>query len=304
MAKFSSYSIFSTSQVLLLISAMFLVQPATGVENAASPPDFSGTWAHSTFGHEQPPSGPGPVTTMKPPPQNGFFDDSANVGDYTNAILKPEAAAIVKKLGEMSLSGNNFPDPSNQCAPQSPPYVFAVQQGLQMLQDKDQVTILYNLDNQVRRVRLNTSHPEHATPSAMGDSVGHYEGDTLVIDTVGIKVGPTTMVDLFGTPQSEALHLIERYRLIDAAEAKVAAERHLKIFGRGPGSINIDAAYSKGLQLEFTVEDPVFFTMPWSAQITYQRSVRQWQENVCAESTIDYYNGKQPARPTAEKPDF
>ena len=49
------------------------------------------------------------------------------------------------------------------------------------------------------------------TPAWYGDSVGHYEGDTLVIDTVGIKVGPFAMVDMYGTPHSAALHVVERY---------------------------------------------------------------------------------------------
>ena len=300
MAKFTLYS---ASPALLLMCATFYVQPAIGVENAVSSPDFSGIWARNTFSHERLPDGPGPVTTLRPPLPNGVFDNFAMVGDYNNPILKPEAAAILKKRGEMSLSGVNFPDPSNQCAPISPPYIFANEVGLQMLQEQDQVTILYSPYDQVRRVRLNGSHPEHVTPSAMGDSVGHYEGDTLVIDTVGIKVWPFTVIDFFGTPQSEALHLIERYRLIDAAEAKVAVERHYKAYGRLPGNGGIDPAYSKGLQLEFTVEDPVFFTMPWRAQITYQRSMRQWEERVC-ETTFEYYDGKQPLRPVAGKSDF
>jgi len=50
-----------------------------------------------------------------------------------------------------------------------------------------------------------------------GDSVGHYEGDTLVIDTVGIKIGPFAMVDMYGTPHTEKLHVVERYRLVDYA---------------------------------------------------------------------------------------
>jgi hypothetical protein len=64
-------------------------------------------------------------------------------------------------------------------------------------------------------------------PSWYGDSVGHYEGDTLVIDTVGIKIGPFSMVDWYGTPHAEALHVVERYRLLEQA-AKVYWERNAK----------------------------------------------------------------------------
>jgi hypothetical protein len=78
---------------------------------------------------------------------------------------------------------------------------------------QDEVTLLYLLNNTVRRVRLNWRHPENPTPSWQGHSVGWYEGDTLVVDTVGIiKVAPFSTVDAFGTPHSEALHVVERYR--------------------------------------------------------------------------------------------
>jgi hypothetical protein len=60
----------------------------------------------------------------------------------------------------------------------------------------------------------NQPHPARLTPSWYGDSVGHNEGDTLVIDTVRVKIGPFAMVDMYGTPYSQALHLVERYRLL------------------------------------------------------------------------------------------
>ena len=49
---------------------------------------------------------------------------------------------------------------------------------------------------------MNQPHPVRVAPSWYGDSVGHYEGDTLVIDTVAIKIGPFAMVDMYGTPHS------------------------------------------------------------------------------------------------------
>ena len=76
---------------------------------------------------------------------------------------------------------------------------------MQMFQQGDRITMLYRHGNEVRHVRLNQSHPARLTPSWYGDSVGHYEGDTLVIDTVGIKVGPFAMVDMNGTPRSSMI---------------------------------------------------------------------------------------------------
>jgi len=99
---------------------------------------------------------------------------------------------------------------------------------IQILQQPDKVAILYTYDHQIRHVRLNQSHPAHVTPTWYGDSVGHYEGDTLVIDTVGIKVGPFATVDWYGTPHTEALHVVERYRFIDDEAAKEGWERDAK----------------------------------------------------------------------------
>jgi len=97
---------------------------------------------------------------------------------------------------------------------------------MQMLQQPDRITILCWYENEVRHVRMNQSHPAHVTPSWYGDSIGHYEGDTLVIDTVGIKTDrPFAMADQFGTPYTEALPVVERYRLIDYEAAKEARER-------------------------------------------------------------------------------
>jgi hypothetical protein len=102
-------------------------------------------------------------------------------------------------------------DMHNRCWPEPPPFMMTLHFGVQILQEKEEVTLFYLLYNTVRHVRLNTHHPENLTPSSQGNLVGCYEGDTLVIDTTGIKVAPFSTVDAFGTPRSKALHLIERY---------------------------------------------------------------------------------------------
>jgi hypothetical protein len=96
----------------------------------------------------------------------------APAGDYNNPILKAGAAAIVKARAEKALAGITFPDPSTRCAPYNPPFVAAMQLGVQFLQAKDRITILYNQDDQVRHVRLNGKHPARVTPSWKGDSIG------------------------------------------------------------------------------------------------------------------------------------
>ncbi len=221
------------------------------------------------------------------------------VGDYTNPILQPWAAEVVKKFGEMSLAGVGVPSPRNQCWPGGVPFVFT-SGAIQILQQPDKIAILYNYDHQVRHVRLNQSHPAHVTPTWYGDSVGHYEGDTLVIDTVGIKVGPFAAVDWYGTPHTEALHVVERYRLIDYEAAKEGWERDAKENWRAQPAPNYRGKY---LQLQFTVDDEGAFTTPWTATMTYGRGRGDWAEAVCAEN-IQWYSGKEAAVPRADKPDF
>jgi len=278
-------------------------------QTARTIPDFSGIWAHPSLGFENPTSGPGPVRNRSRTP-SGASNFNLLVGDHTNPILKPHAAEIVKKRGEISLSGRVFPDPDNQCLLQPVPYIFWNFE-IQLLQQPDKVTIIYPHDQDYRQVRMNQPHPAKVTPTAHGDSVGHYEGDTLVIDTVGIKVGRYTMVDRFGTPYTEALHVVERYRPLDYEAAKEAQERGQKEWPL-VGAYGVDPDYKgKGLQLEFTVEDDGVFTMPWTATITYRRAGHaDWQERACAENILHYYAGTQyysdkDARvPTADKPDF
>jgi hypothetical protein len=186
--------------------------------HAAPIPDFSGIWRHPSLpGFEPPASGPGPVTNRarrtNTRRQPGASDYDKLVGDYTNPILQPWAAEVVKKYGEISLRGITYSNPANQCWPEPVPFIFK-HFGMQMLQQPHQITMIYSEDNEVRRVRMNQPHPAELTPSWHGDSVGHYEGDTLVIDTVGQRTNrPFAMLDLYGTPYTEKLHVVERYRL-------------------------------------------------------------------------------------------
>src|SRR5262245_31744650 len=238
--------------------------PTTGptgsnTRSAASIPDFSGVWAHPYLtGFEPPASGPGPVRNRSRRP-DGVANFRQLVGDHTNPILQPWAAAVVKKHGDMSLAGEGYPTPSNQCWPGGVPYVFW-DFLLQIFQRPDHLVMIYRQGPEVRFVRMNDTHPAQVTPSWYGDSVGRYEGDVLVIDTVGIKRGPFAMVDMYGTPHSPALHVVERYRLVDYDDAKDAIERNAKensyVAPTGAaGIVDIDPNYrGKVLQLHFTVE--------------------------------------------------
>src|SRR5258707_6538162 len=167
------------------------VGPASsGVASSTSIPDFSGIWAHPFYpGFELPLSGPGPVTNRSRIRQ--FLDNDGRprapgtkpllvdhpsqlVGDYTNPILKSDAAEIVKKHGELELSGKGYPTPWTECWPSGVPFIFE-NVAMQILQRPDKVTIRYGSD-EVRRVRMDRPHPGPGTPSSTGESVGPYDG--------------------------------------------------------------------------------------------------------------------------------
>jgi len=287
-----------------------LVWSAIGAESPAPIPALSGHWGRPNFNLEQPPEGPKFIANTLRKRDGTIDDDTARVGDFTNPILRPEAAEILRKHGEFSRTGQSIPDPHNQCWPEPPPFVLTIQVQILLLQQKGEVTLIYVNGQIVRHVRLNAQHPEHVTPTWLGDSVGRYEGDTLVIDTVGIKPSPWPVIDRYGTPHSDALHVVERYRLIDGAAAAEAIRNHRRNFTTNSALGQFDiygAEYDsdtthKGLQLEVTVDDPKVFTSPWKGLVTY-RPETNWPEMVCAEN-IRELTGPDRTVPMAVRPDF
>jgi hypothetical protein len=291
----------------LLLCAAFIAAVAIPANSApqTSAPDFSGIWAHPFLtGFEPPASGPGPVLNTSRRP-DGVANFQQLVGDHTNPILKPHAAEIVKRHGEQSRAGIGYPTPSNQCRPEGVPYIFW-DFTMQMLQRPDHITMTYRQGNEVRRIRMNEPHPKVVKPSWYGDSVGRYEGDTLVIDTIGVRVDRYPMLDMYGTPFSYKLHVIERYRMVDYEEAKDEIDRNFKENSNPMGNgAEFDPKYrGKMLQLHFTVEDEETFTTPWTATITYWPNIGRWPEQICAENRREYYNNKDTDLPVADKPDF
>jgi len=271
-------------------------------KSAQSIPDLSGLWEHANPGFEPLASGPTSLVN-RARRANGKSDALRLVGDYTNPILKPEATEIVKQHGERA-QGMGDPNPHNQCWLEGPPFLLT-NHPTQIVQAPNEVVMLFQDNSQVRHVRLNQTHPAKVTPTWYGDAVGHYEGDTLVIDTVGIKVGKYSMVDWYGTPHSEALHVVERYRMLDYAAAKEGFDRDIREYNE-PSGMPVANPQGKYLQLRFTVDDPKVFTTPWTSTMTFRyigNGALDWQEQACAENLF-WYPGKEADVPRADKPDF
>jgi hypothetical protein len=140
------------------------------------------------------------------------------------------------------------------------------------IQTPKQVWMIYSGDQQVRRIYLDVPHSANPRPSWYGESVGHYEGDALVVDTVGFN--DRTAVDPYRTPHTDKLHVTERWAMVNGGEA---------------------------MEVTFTVEDPDAFYEPWSGARRYRRVQQEQAEEACAENNQAWFNYHIPS---AKEPDF
>jgi hypothetical protein len=144
------------------------------------------------------------------------------------------------------------------------------------IQTPKEVFIVTEHDQQVRHIYLNVPHSANPKPSWYGESVGHYEGDTLVVDTIGQN--DKTFVDNYRTPHTGALHVVERFSVVDGG---------------------------KTLQAIIAVDDPGAFNMAWSAlQRWRRREGSAILELICAENNTGYFNYDVTPIPHADTPDF
>src|SRR5882672_1613035 len=171
---------------LSVFAAALLALPAFAADGADGM--MALRWGKNTFNFEPLPSGPQPLRNLSRRP-DGTANAGQLVGDYHNPILTPEAAAVVKQMGELAIAGKGFTNSQDQCRAVAPPFSSAMQLGFSLLPAKNgNITIIYDQNANVRHIRMNAAHPAKIAPSPMGDSVGHWEGETLIIDTVGVKV--------------------------------------------------------------------------------------------------------------------
>jgi len=135
------------------------------------------------------------------------------------------AAKLYEERVAAAEKGQPFRHMLTRCLPQGLPMaaVFAFYP-VQILQSTGQVTMLYEEQNHFRIIRLNQEHAKDPDPSFFGDAVAKWEGNTLVIDTIGIR--DDTTLDFLGLPHSTELHVIERMRKIaaDTLESRVTLE--------------------------------------------------------------------------------
>jgi hypothetical protein len=240
----------------------------------SSRPDFSGGdggWVHNlnaTF--PQVPGSPPPVAQD---PGHPFVGAAWRIGDLSNPNLKPWVKEAMKKDNDEIDHGKIAFQARSSCVPSGIPNMFLPGNPLLVVQGAKEVLMIKQGGQEVRHIYLDVPHSASLKPSWYGESVGHYEGDTLVVDTIGQNA--MTVVDAFRTPHTEKLHVAERWHLIDGG---------------------------KTLEVQFTIDDPDSFEKPWSTYLRYRRGTElPYLEDICAENNFNLFDYHMPV---ALKPDF
>jgi hypothetical protein len=167
--------------------------------------------------------------------------------------LRPEAAAMVNHRRQ-----NPQESPFTQCLPGGIPATLLVQT-FKIIQTPHEIVMLPEIVNPPRLIHTDGRPlPKNPDPRYMGYSVGHWEGDTLVVDTVGVN--ERTAIDIAGHPRSESMHITERYRRRDVGH----------------------------MDLEITFNDPKYYTRTFSIKtgLTLLPDIDLF-EYVCAENEKD-----------------
>jgi hypothetical protein len=200
-------SLLAGAAVAILLPAIF-AQSGKQAATGAGAPDITGVWQ---VDHYHP-----------------------NLFPNKDAPFTPWGAAQFK------MSDTNVNDPNLSCLPHGLPRLMYVPLPFEVFQVPGRVLMFQEGGNQLRQIHLDRQHPNDLDPTYNGDSIGKWEGDTLVVDSVGFN--DITWLDSVGLRHSEALHVIERIHRVD----------------------------HDTLQDDFTVEDPKAFTRPWTASQTYK----------------------------------
>jgi len=180
-----------------------------------------------------------PRTADGKPDFSGFFDIQ-----YTpNMALGKEDAIPYTPAGRAAYRNHDAKDdPTANCWLPGVPRIMQSPYPAQFVQTPDRLVILFEYMHTFRSIPLNARpHPTDMEPAFMGDSTGHWEGDEIVVDTVGLKGPPWTWLDTAGHQHSDALHVIERFRRT-----------------------------ADTIEYQYTVDDPKMYAQPWTLKRVYK----------------------------------
>lgn len=188
-------------------------------------PDLSGIWMRPRRG--------GGIPGVPPPAANA---PNNGIADGVEVLFQPWAAELYRTRAENNGKGT----PSERCLPHGITKAVSVPEPFKVVQTPELIVILHEEFNHYRQVFTDGRRvPENRTPTWLGYSLGRWEGDSLVVDTVGFV--DETWLDFRGHPATDALHLAERYRRLD--------------FGH--------------LEIQFTIDDPKAYVKPWDVTMRF-----------------------------------
>jgi hypothetical protein len=213
-------------------------QPGASAKGATSSTqaDFSGVWFISDY-HQN-------VLPKEDPP------------------FQPWALALFKKrdFEKSHADPDRGPDPTARCIPPGIPRTMLQPFPWEIVMARDRVVMIFEYQSLVRQIFTDgRGHPKDLEPTYMGHSIGKWEGDTLVVDTIGFN--GKTWLDPKGLPTTEALHVTERIRRLSR----------------------------DSLADDYTIDDPKAYTKPWTVEKLYTLKP-SWQikEYVCAENNLTH----------------
>jgi hypothetical protein len=174
--------------------------------------------------------------------------------DGSETPWQPWTLEAFNKRAAAEKEGRPLYDPTAGCQPSGIPRIIVAPYPQEIIQTPDQIIFMIEVMHTFRIVYLNARHPDNLEPSHFGHSIGHWEGDTLVIDTIGFV--KQTQIDEAGTLHSDQMHVVQRIRKVGDA-----------------------------LEILFTIDDPGAFTKPWTAKRIWQwRPDVRFSEYVCEEN--------------------
>jgi hypothetical protein len=299
-----------TFTVAAVASAVCLAANAgvSAMAQGTPKPDFapnpSTTWFSYSRDFIAPPTGPGPVLSdpAHPHVSNDEFRATGKqatvpVADLSNPILQPWSREKLRQRNDLVLAGKRVFSQHATCWPIGVTAFLLepMTRPMYFVQAPKEVVMILTSYNDVRHIYLTDKHSENLQPTWYGESIGHYDGSSLLVDTIGFN--DRTYMDGFQTPHTTQLHVAERLHLIKNGEE---------------------------LEANVHVEDPGAFTMPWDAIVRYRRyeaiaraaaiakSLVQLAtpdegpltEARCAENPNSFMGMPHPPLPQAEHPDF
>jgi hypothetical protein len=236
---------------MLLLAAILIL--AGGVHSQSKPQASAPPSALQTTG-----TNPGAdITGVWDGTRSGYDFASFSKGDPAMTDWgKAQFDAAKPSQGPRGVSLKETTDNVYKCFPPGMPYIYLQIFPMQIVQTPKEVIEIFEYDHNVRHIYIDgRKHPDDLTPTYNGHSIGHWEGDTLVVDTVGLN--GKIWLDRLGHPESDQMHIVERIHRVD----------------------------EKTLQVDLTFDDPKAYPKPWNAVMKF-RSRPDWDimELICEDN--------------------